>query len=146
MERINVVYKGVDGAAHAAFITPLARKEGFAVLHTVLSTIAGSVDQEVLRGMSGGGVDPGAIVAFVSNAIRAIDFDTFWGVASKLLRYATIDLKECKDLDSFDGFNGAFADLYPLVFAALKANYPDFFGLMGRGGSLESTAPKTEGV
>lgn len=125
---IKVIYKGLDGTAHEAFIQPLKRKEGVLVLHKLIAVF--------------GALETGQI----GEALKTLDGETFWDMASKLLRYSTIDLKECKDLDSFDGFNTRFGDLYALVFEALKANYPDFFGAMGLNDLTKSIGPKTEGV
>jgi len=128
MERIKITYKGLNGATHDAFITPLVRKDAILVHHTIL---------EVLGSFESGDL---------SNVLKTLDGEKFWALACKLLKYATIDLKECKDLDTFDGFDGKSSDIYPLVIEALKANYPDFFEVMksGLSGLIGSIGPKEE--
>lgn len=110
-ERIKINYAGIDGSPHEAYITPLMRKEGVLVLHKLIESFADVDFSNVGMGL-----------------LRNLDGETFWEMACKLLKYSTIDLKECKDLNLFDGFNTRFSDLYALVFEALKANYPDFLG------------------
>lgn len=116
--QIEIKYKSLDGKEHEAFIWPLKRKEGIKVLHTLIQTIGGLV-----------------LGSDIFSILKAIDLDVFMSIANPLLRNAVIDLKECKDLESFDGFNGSFTDVYVLTFKALEANYPDFFGLLAKGDS-----------
>lgn len=137
---IKIVYRGIDGASHEAFIQPLKRRDGVEVLHLVLSAVGASLDADTLGAVAKG--DNSALIAIVGRLIKSVSFDDMWKIANKLLRFSVIDLKECNDLDQFDGFNGHFADVYSLVFEALKVNYPDFFGMMGRKDSEESIVPK----
>jgi hypothetical protein len=134
-QAIRVSYKGLDGKPHEAFIQPLCGRDGVTVMHLVLGAIGGSLDVETLKAVSVG--DSAGLTALIAKLLQAVSPDTFWSIASKLLRYSTIDLKECKDLDAFDGFDGHFSDIYPLVLEALKANYPDFFAVMARSGSTD---------
>jgi hypothetical protein len=134
---LKFAYKSLDGSMHEVFVQPLKRNEGVFVLHTLLAKLASSLDMTMLGELTPTNLGP--IVDFVARVFKNLEYDVFWQIATKLLRYSTIDNKECKDLESFDGFNGRFTDLYIVVFNALKVNYPDFFGLMGRGGSTEST-------
>lgn len=124
VDRIKINYAGIDGTAHEAYITPLMRKEGVIVLHTLLNVASDFSD-------------------FGAAFLRNLDGEMFWDMACKLLRYSTIDLKECKDLNTFDGFNTRFSDLYALVFEALKANYPDFLAAMPESDSTEGQEAKT---
>jgi hypothetical protein len=118
-KQIEIKYKSLDGTEHSAFIWPLVRIEGVKVIHKVMS---------VLGGLTLGGN--------ITAALQALDFDTFLSIAKPLLRNATIDLVECKDIETFDGFNQRYLDLYILVFEALKVNYPDFFSVIGRIGDF----------
>lgn len=136
---IKVDYKGIDGALHEAFIQPLKRKDGVEVLHLILGALGGSLTTDTIAELSKG--NTAAIFALVGKLIQGIAFEDFWKIADKLLRFAVIDSKQCDSLDNYDGFNGHFADLYALVFEALKVNYPDFFGAMGLNGSTESISP-----
>jgi hypothetical protein len=128
MERLKISYKGINGALHVAFLTPLVRKDAILVHHIIL---------EVLGSFETGDL---------TNVLKTLDGEKFWALACKLLRYSTIDLKECKDLAEFDGFDGKSSDLYPLVIEALKANYPDFFEAMkvGLSGLIGSIGQKEE--
>lgn len=130
MDALKVTYKGLNGVSHEAYIQPLVRKDGVIVFHQIL---------EVLGSFESGDL---------STVLKTLDGEKFWALACKLLRYSTIDLKECKDLNEFDGFDGKSPDLYALVIEALKANYPDFFALMKKGtsGLIGSIGLKTEGV
>lgn len=106
-------YVGVDGVSHEASITPLVRAEGFRVFHTMIGWFQ-SADESAAS-------NPLALFA-------TIDPDEFWKVARMLFKGSVIDLKQCPDLDSFDGFNGSrIADLYSAVMAAFEVNFPDFF-------------------
>jgi len=115
MERIKLSYKRLNGEAVEVYITPLVRKDAILVHHQIL---------EVL-----GSFESGSLV----DVLKTLDGEKFWALACKLLRYSTIGLKECKDLNDFDGFDGKSSDLYPLVIEAVKANYPDFFEMMKSG-------------
>lgn len=120
-EQVEIKYTSLDGTEHSAFIWPLKRKEGVKILHTLITTIGGA-----------------AISGDLVSMIKAIDYDALINILTPLLRYAVIDGKECKELDTFDGFNGRFTDIYIIGVKALEVNYPDFFGLLKSGDSIAS--------
>lgn len=122
-DAIKIQFQGLNGAMREAYIQPLTRKNGVYVLHKVLS-VFGNIDSNA-----------GMMAVF-----KELDFDSLWDLASRMLTYAVIDGKQCKTLDDFDGFDGHFGDLYALVFEALQANFPDFFGRADRG-DLTGSAP-----
>lgn len=120
-KQIEIKYKSLDGTEHSAFIWPLVRIEGARVLHEIISVVGGATLGNDLSSM-----------------LQRLEFTVFLSIAKPLLRNAVIDLKECKDLESFDGFNGHYLDLYILVFEAIKVNFPDFFQLLEKiGVSIE---------
>lgn len=123
---IKITYTGFDGADHEAFIYPLKRKEGILVYHRMMSVFAS------LQGDN-------AIAIF-----KAMSGEDLIYFCETLLRYATIDSKEFKGLDSFDGFNGHFEDIYTIVFKCLEINFPDFFAKMGESDLIGSTGQKAD--
>lgn len=120
---IKITYRGFDDTEHEAFIYPLKRKEGILVLHKVIAAFA-SLESGDLK-----------------SAFNALDFDTLWDLASRMLRFSTIDGRECKDIEQTDLFNGHFEDLYIVTFKCLEANYPNFFAKMGLG-DLTASIPR----
>ena len=97
-KQIEIKYKSIDGTEHSAFIWPLVRKEGIKVIHSVLKVVGGAT-----------------LGNDISKILEELDYDVFMNIAKPLLRNATVDLKECKDIEEFDGFNGHYLDLYILT-------------------------------
>jgi len=104
----------------------LRKKEAARIYHTTVSTVLAAIAQ------AAGGEGPTAKL----DAIKAIDFDTFWGLARVVLRkcdirpdpdnpdfFITID-----DLDNAEYFDELREELYIAVYYGLKANYPKSWG------------------
>ncbi len=101
----------------------LRQKEAAKIYHKTVSVLLSALAQ------AAGGDGPAAKL----EAIKAIDFDTFWTLASTLLRGCNIRPNPqgnpeffitVEDLDTCEYFDEAREELYIAVYYALRANYP----------------------
>ena len=104
----------------------LKKKEAARIYHTAVSAILSAIAQ------AAGGEGPTAKL----EAIKAIDFDTFWGLAHTLLKGCVIrenpdnpdDMVQVNDLDECEYFDDLREELYIAVYYGLKANFPKSWG------------------
>lgn len=114
---LKIEYKDFGGRSHSAHVQPLVQKSGVRIFHQLMRAF-GSVNRDALTDDASAGI---AI-------LQSLDFDAIWAIACELFKYSTIDDTEVKDLESSEIFAGKIGEFYAATFAALGANYPDFFG------------------
>lgn len=111
----------ITGKTKVYKFVPLKRKEAAEVFHNTLLAILsviGSTSQET--GSSS--------LQTIMQALKGIDFVTFWSLAEKLLRFVIIDNEEIVDINETDYFRDNPEELYQAVFHAVLKNYPGVFG------------------
>jgi len=130
MEPLNIKFKTLDDREVEYQLTPLKRKEAALVFHNTLVV--------VLKAMGEVSADEDKQGALLK-ALDVLDFETVWGLASKLLRNSIIKsdkgFVEVKNLDECDYFTDRPDEMYLAIFHAVKANFPKFFsGMMAKVG------------
>lgn len=89
------------------------------VFHNTIVSIIGAI------GEVEGDIDKNPTSVF--KAIRAVDFDTTWKLAEKLLNQCIVDGNEITDINKTDYFTDHPDEFYLAVGHALMLNYPDVF-------------------
>lgn len=116
---LGATVKTLEGEKQYVFVA-LTRRDAMEVFHGVLSTVIGAVT-EISTADKDNATDE------VFSALRKIDFETVWSLASKLLKFAMLDGVEIKDLDDTDYFDDRPEELYLAVFHAIRLNWPGVF-------------------
>lgn len=118
----QVTVKTLDGEKLYTFRL-LRQKEAAKIYHKTVSVLLSALAQ------AAGGDGPASKL----EAIKAVDFETFWTLASTLLKSCDIRPNPqgnpdyfitVKDLDTCEYFDDAREELYIAVYYALQANYP----------------------
>jgi len=117
---IKVTIKTLDGEKNYNFIA-LKRKDAAEVFHSTLITIVSAI-AEISKAKN-----DSDRTAAIFRAVKLLDFDTFWSLAEKLLKFVVIDDVEIKDINETDYFEENPEELYLAVFHAILENYPKVF-------------------
>ncbi len=104
----------------------LRKRDAARIYHQTVSVLISTIAQAVGDG------GPAAKI----EAVKAIDFDTFWGLASALLKGCAIrpnpdnpdHIVSIGDLDDTEYFDDEREELYIAVYYALRANFPKSWG------------------
>ncbi len=123
---INFSLTNLSGEKREYNLQPLKRKDAAFVAHTFLQTL--------LKGFSkatAGSSNQAESQAGILNALSEIDFDTVWGLASILLKYASVKTEDetivIDDLEKCDYFAENPDELYIVIFHGVKENFPKVF-------------------
>jgi hypothetical protein len=108
--------KTLEGEKEYVFCA-LVRKDAARVFHNTLSAVVSAV-----AGISASSDEDKADAVF--KAINTLDFDTLWGLAEVLLKFAILDGESIEDLNDTDYFNERPEELYLAVFHAVLLNWP----------------------
>ena len=137
---INFLITNLSGEKREYNLQPLKRKDAAFVAHTFLQTL--------LKGFSkatAGSRDKIDQQTGILKALSEIDFETVWGLASMLLKYASVKTEDetiiIDDLDECDHFADNPDELYLVIFHGVKENFPKVFSkvrdrLAAMGGDL----------
>lgn len=128
-------FKNFNGDVVECNFIPLKRKEAAEIFHKSISTAIGIVQEGFL------GVDFKSeleIGMAIAKGLKAIDFELFWSIAERVLKFAIINGKEITDLNTTEYFEKHPEELYLATFHAIKENFPGVFfqlaaGLSGSG-------------
>lgn len=102
-------------------IYTLIRKDAMRVFHSTVQPILMGITK-VAKG--GKDVDPAEAVGTI---LEQVDFETVYEMGSILLDQVMVDGVEI-EFEDYYGTN--IVELYPAIFQALKANYPDVFQIL----------------
>jgi len=123
---INFSLTNLSGEKREYNLQPLKRKDAAFVAHSFLQTL--------LKGFSkatAGAPNQVDQQAGILKALSEIDFETVWGLAAMLLRYAIIKTEDetitIEDLDECDHFAENPDELYLVIFHGVKENFPKVF-------------------
>jgi hypothetical protein len=132
-EQVDLVVdvKTLEGVKKYNFVA-LKRKEAARIFHGVL----GVVVEAIARVSESKDADR---VAAILDAVKALDFDRFWALASALLRNVIVDGTEIGPLDTTDYFETRPEELYIATVYAVLENWPKVFSKVR--GSLSGFAP-----
>ena len=123
---INFVITNLSGEKREYNLQPLKRKDAAFVAHSFLQTLLKGFSQA-----TAGAADKADQQSGILKALSEIDFETVWGLASMLLRYASIKTEDetivINDLDECDHFSDNPDELYLVIFHGVKENFPKVF-------------------
>jgi len=120
MRDIEVDVKTLEGIKKYSFIA-LRRKEAARVFHGVLEVVVVAIAKAAESGNEA--ERTGAIL----DAIKTLDFDTFYDLARTLLRFVVIDGEEIADIEKSDYFTERPEELYIATVYAILENWPKLF-------------------
>ena len=100
----------------------LTRKEAMNVFHDSISAILSVIAE----------INDTSNEMSIFKALKAVDFDTFWGLAEKLLKCVLINDAEIRDINQTDYFDENPEEMYLAVYHAIRLNYPNVFSKVQR--------------
>jgi len=123
---INFSLTNLSGEIREYNLQPLKRKDAAYVAHTFLQTL--------LKGFSeatAGASDKAESQSRILKALGEIEFETIWGLASMLLKYASVKTETetivIDDLEKSDYFAENPDEIYLVIFHGIKENFPKVF-------------------
>lgn len=129
--RAEMFTLNIGGKKKEFCIRTLVRRDAMFVMHTtirpVLQTIVELIADKTSSGSMKGDVNPAEMIVGFKNLIDAADFDTIDSIARPLFDQAMVN---GDDIDYEDYFGENTIELYPALYKALSANYPDVFQIL----------------
>ena len=119
LKEIKIVITCLDGTKKNYNMMPLKRKEAVQVFHRVLQNVLGVLAQA--------GQSDGATMTDLFSALKTIEFEDFWWMAEKILKFVVVDNQEIRDINDTDYFVDNIDELYLAVFHGILENYPKVF-------------------